>query len=130
MILMNSIVCCDCVEGMAKLPSGFVALSVTSPPYDRLRDFAQWDFERVAEELHRVTRQGGVVCWVVQDGFLKGRRTLTSFKQALHFSALGFWLWDVLIVVAKSYQLPTKGRYISLFHYCFVLTKGKPTTVN
>jgi site-specific DNA-methyltransferase (adenine-specific) len=105
-------------------------LTVTSPPYDDVRIFAPFSFEGVADELSRVTEPGGVVCWVVQDGFVKGRRTLTSFKQALHFASLGFWLWEVLIAVAKSYQLPTKGRYVSLFHYCFVLSKGRPNTVN
>ncbi len=127
---MNTITCCDCVEGMSRLLNDSIPLTVTSPPYDRVRLFAPWDFERVAEELYRVSEPGGVVCWVVQDGFEKGGRTLTSFKQTLHFSRLGFLLWDVLIVVAKSYQLPTKGRYVSLFHYCFVLTKGRPNTVN
>ena len=127
---MNTITCCDCVEGMAKLPSESIPLTVTSPPYDRVRDFAAWNFVRVAEELFRVTEKGGVVCWVVQDGFEKGRRTLTSFKQALHFASLGFWLWEVLIIVGKSYQLPTRGRYVSSFHYCFILSKGRPKTVN
>ncbi len=127
---MNTITCCDCVEGLAKLPDDSIPLTVTSPPYDRLRTFAGWNFERAAEELYRVTAEGGVVGWVVQDGFVKGRRTLTSFKQAIHFADLGFWLWEVLIVKAESYQLPTKGRYVSIFHYCFVLTKGRPKTVN
>ncbi len=127
---MNSIECCDSIEGMSKLPSNSIPLTVTSPPYDRLRIFAPWDFEAVAGELYRLTEPGGVVCWVVQDGFKKGRRTCTSFKQALYFEHVGFWVWEVLIVVAKSYQIPTRGRYVSLFHYCFVLTKGRPNTVN
>jgi DNA modification methylase len=127
---MNTITCCDCVEGMAKLPSDSIPLTVTSPPYDRVRIFAAWNFERVAQELHRVTEPGGVVCWVVQDGILKGRRTMTSFKQAVHFASLGFWLWEVLIIKAESYQLPTGGRYVSIFHYAFVLSKGRPKTVN
>ena len=127
---MNTITCCDCVEGISQLPSDSIPLTVTSPPYDRVRDFADWDFGGVAEQLYRVTMPGGVGCWTVQDGFEKGRRTCTSFKQALHFESLGFWLWETLIIVVKSYQLPTRGRYVSLFHYCFVLSKGKPRKVN
>lgn len=127
---MNTIICCDCVEGMSRLPSNSIPLTVTSPPYDRLRIFAEWDFEGMTDQLYRVTEVGGVVCWCVQDAIVKGRRTLTSFKQAIHFSRVGFWLWEVLIVVAKSYQLPTKGRYVSIFHYCFILSKGRPKTVN
>jgi site-specific DNA-methyltransferase (adenine-specific) len=126
---VNAVVHGDCVEGLVSLPDDAIHLTVTSPPYDNVRLFAPWDFGRVAEELYRVTRPGGVVCWVVQDGFVKGRRTGTCFEQALYFKQIGFWIWEVLIVVAKSYQLPTRGRYVSLFHYCFVLSKGRPTTV-
>jgi DNA modification methylase len=130
MIPTNSIICGDCAEGLAGLPSGLVPLTVTSPPYDNVRDFAAWDFERVAEELYRVTNEGGMVCWVVQDGIVKGRRTGTSFRQALQFMSLGFWMWDELIVVLKSYQLPSRRRLVSHSHHCFLLTKGRPNTVN
>lgn len=127
---VNAVVHRDCVEGMGDLPADAIPLTVTSPPYDRVRDFGAWDFERVAEELYRVTAPGGVVCWVVQDGFEKGRRTCTSFRQAFFFERCGFWLWEVLIVVTRSYQLPSRRRYVPMFHYCFVLSKGRPTTVN
>src|SRR4051812_44890359 len=42
---MNSIMCSDCVAGMAALPSDSIPLTVTSPPYDQLRTFSKWDFE-------------------------------------------------------------------------------------
>ncbi len=126
---MNTITCCDCVEGMSKLPSNSIPLTVTSPPYDRVRDFAEWDFERVADELYRVTKDGGLVCWQVQDAIEDGRRTLTSFKQALHFERVGFGIWDVLIIVSRCYMLPNNRRYFAPFSYCFVLSRGRPRTV-
>ena len=50
------------LETMAKMPDCFVDLTVTSPPYDNLRDYNgySFDFEAVAKELYRVTKQCGV----------------------------------------------------------------------
>ena len=54
---------------MARMPDGFVDLTVTSPPYDNLRTYNGYcfDFENVAKELFRITKQGGIVVWVVGD---------------------------------------------------------------
>lgn len=57
------------LETMAKMPDCFVDLTVTSPPYDNLRDYKGYSFpfEDIAKELFRVTKNGGVVIWVVND---------------------------------------------------------------
>ena len=59
----------NCLDTTAKMTDGFVDLTVTSPPYDNLRNYNgySFDFEAVAKELFRVTKQGGVVVWVVGD---------------------------------------------------------------
>ena len=82
----------DCLELMKNIPDGSVDLTVTSPPYDNLRKYNgnidQWCFDKfklIAEELYRITKNGGVVVWVVGDGTVKGSETATSFKQALYF---------------------------------------------
>ena len=77
----------DCVEGMKLLDDESIDLTVTSPPYDNLRTYNgfAWDFEATAKELYRVTKQGGVVVWIVADATIKGSETGTSFKQALYF---------------------------------------------
>ena len=56
----------NCLDTMAMMPDGFIDLTVTSPPYDNLRDYNcySFDFEAVAKESYRVTKQGGVVVWV------------------------------------------------------------------
>ena len=60
----------DCLERMKEIPDGSVDLTVTSPPYDNLRTYAgtlDWSFEifqQVANELYRITKDGGVVVWV------------------------------------------------------------------
>ena len=89
----------DCAELMKEIPDDFIDLTVTSPPYDNLRKYKgfTWDFESVAKELYRVTKQGGVVVWIVGDATVKGSETGTSFKQALYFKEIGFNLHDTMI---------------------------------
>lgn len=50
---MNKIYNMDCLEGMKKLPNDSIDLTVTSPPYDKLRKYKgfSWDFKSVAKEL-------------------------------------------------------------------------------
>jgi len=45
------------------MPDKSVDLTVTSPPYDNLRTYGghSWDFEGIAKELFRITKDGGVV---------------------------------------------------------------------
>lgn len=69
----------NCLETMAKMPDNFIDLTVTSPPYDDLRTYNGYcfDFENVAKELFRVTKQGGVVVWIVNDSTKNGSESLT-----------------------------------------------------
>ena len=120
------------LETMARMPDNFIDLTVTSPPYDNLRTYNgySFDFENVAKELFRVTKQGGVVVWVVSDATINGSETGTSFKQALFFMQCGFNLHDTMIY-AKENPIPlTHNRYEQSFEYMFVFSKGKPKTFN
>lgn len=121
----------DCVEGMKLMPDECIDLTVTSPPYDNLRKYNEftWDFELTANELYRITKQGGVVVWVVNDQTIKGSETGTSFKQALYFKDIGFNLHDTMIW-EKTGMIPTQDRYYNIFDYMFIFSKGKPKTMN
>ena len=121
----------NCLETMSRMPDNFIDLTVTSPPYDDLRSYNgySFDFEEVSKELFRVTKDGGVVVWVVGDATIKGSESGTSFKQALHFKELGFNLHDTMIY-EKSGVTPSKVRYYPAFEYMFVFSKGKPKTFN
>lgn len=119
---------------MQYMPSESVDLTVTSPPYDDLRTYNGYSFpfEEIAKQLYRVTKQGGVVVWVVNDKTEKGSETLTSFKQALYFKEIGFNVHDTMIW-RKTNPIPNdprQNRYIQSFEYMFVLSKGKPKTCN
>jgi len=117
-----------------------VDLVITSPPYDdnrlyEAKDIEEiWNFDKftkIAKELYRVMKEGGVVVWIVQDTTKNYSRTGTSFKQALYFKEeCGFKLYDVMIYAKKGVTFPQNNRYYSIFEYMFILSKGKPKTVN
>jgi site-specific DNA-methyltransferase (adenine-specific) len=122
----------DCLEVMKSLPSQSIDLTVTSPPYDNLRTYNgySFDFEGIAKELYRVTKDGGVVVWVVGDATINGSETGTSFKQALYFKEIGFNLHDTMIWEKSGFSNPSANRYHQIFEYMFVLSKGKPKSFN
>lgn len=125
----------DCVDVLAGTSAASVDLTVTSPPYDGLRKYggkSDWDmgkFIRVASELYRVTKDGGVVVWVVGDQTRDGTESGTSFEQALMFKKIGFRLHDTMIYHKKALPM-NHDRYEQEFEYMFVLSKGKPKTFN
>jgi DNA modification methylase len=120
------------------MPSESIDLVVTSPPYDDLRTYSAgksmaelWEFERVAQQLWRVIKPGGVVVWVVADATINGSETGTSFRQALRFMEIGFRLHDTMI-----YKVPGTGAkgsnyaYWQEFEFMFVLAKGQPKAIH
>ena len=121
----------NCLDTMSKMQDNFIDLTVTSPPYDKLRAYNgySFDFESIAKELFRVTKEGGVLVWVVGDSTVKGSESGTSFKQALYFKEIGFNLHDTMIYKRRSKPL-THNRYEQHFEYMFVLSKSKPKTFN
>ena len=130
----NQIICGNCVDIMKQWPADCIDLTVTSPPYDNLRDYQgfKFDFLGIASQLWRITKQGGVVVWVVGDATIKGSETGTSFKQALYFKEIGFRLHDTMIY-AKNNYLPGQAkhrRYANGFEYMFVFSKGQPGIFN
>ena len=124
----------DCLEVMKGIEDKSIDLTVTSPPYDNLRDYKGYtfNFEGIAKELYRITKDGGVVVWVVGDETNKFCESLSSFKQALYFNEIGFNLLDTMIYYKQNYApaYPTLRRYANQFEYMFVFSKGKPNTFN
>jgi len=127
----DTIICGDNVQTLATFPDESIDLTVTSPPYDNLRTYNgfTWDFEALARQLYRVTKQGGVVVWVVGDATVNGSETGTSFRQALYFMECGFNLHDTMIYRTTKPPL-THNRYEQEFEYMFVFSKDAPKTFN
>ena len=117
---------------MKGFPSECIDITVTSPPYDNLRTYNGYEFrfDETAQELYRVTKQGGVVVWVVNDATIKGSETLTSFKQAIYLNKIGFNVHDTMIYLKNGFAFPESNRYPNVFEYMFVLSKGSPKVFN
>lgn len=122
--------CGDCVSLMKELPDLCIDLTVTSPPYDNLRTYNGFvfDYQQVIQQLYRLTKQGGIVVWIVGDATINGSESGSSFKQALYFMDVGFKLHDTMIYEKNSSAFPaarTSKRYTQIFEYMFVFCKGK-----
>ena len=130
---VNSIYHENCIETLHRMPDEFVDMTITSPPYDDLRDYNGYHFpvEEIAERLLKKTADGGVVIWVVGDRTLNGDETLTSFNHALTFQRAGFKVHDTMIY-AKNNPIPSDcgKRYRQCFEYMFCFSKGQPKTFN
>lgn len=125
--------CGECSEVMAReIPDESIDLTVTSPPYDNLRDYKGYtfDFDAIAAQLWRVTKQGGVVVWVVGDATVNGSETCTSDIQKLHFKVLGFNVETMIYMKTGTSAAGSMTYYLQVFEYMFVFSKGRPKTVN
>jgi site-specific DNA-methyltransferase (adenine-specific) len=143
MIQLDKIYNEDCLITLSKIDDNVIDLTVTSPPYDDLRTYNNhisgkktefngysFDFENIAKELYRTTKEGGIVVWVVGDSTEKGSETGTSFRQALFFKEVGFKIHDTMIYMKNNFSNPSSNRYHQIFEYMFILSKGKPKTFN
>lgn len=143
MIELNKLYNEDCLITMGNIESNFIDLTLTSPPYDNLRTYNEhvrgnkteyngysFPFEKIAKELFRVTKKGGVLVWVVGDATNKGSETGSSYRQALFLKECGFDLYDTMIYQKTGTPFPQKSRYNQTFEFMFVFSKGKPNTFN
>ena len=88
----------NCLKTMERMEEGFIDLTVTSPPYDNLRAYndnidESWNedvWKKIIKELYRVTKDGGVVVWIVSDATIDGSETGTSFRQCLFIYIISF----------------------------------------
>jgi len=127
-VKLDNIYRSDCIEFMKSMDENSIDLTVTSPPYDDIRNYKgySFDFENIAKQLFRVTKNGGIVVWVVGDKIKKGNKSLTSFKQALYFQQVGFNMHDVMIYRKKNTPFMRSNAYTNCFEFMFVLSKGSP----
>lgn len=123
----------DSQTELKNIQSDSIDLTVTSPPYDNLRSYDGLSFDKfklICDELYRVTKDGGVIIWVVNDAVIDGSESCTSFKQALYFREVGFNLHDTMIYRKVNYMPLNHNRYEQCFEYMFCFSKGRPKTFN
>lgn len=124
----------ECASEMLSIPDESIDLVVTSPPYDTIRAYNGFvfDFEKIANQLFRVLKKGGVCVWIVADETKDFKESTTSFLQALYFCKIGFGLLDTMIYAKENVPptYPNMKRYAPAFEFMFVFSKGKPNTFN
>lgn len=132
LIKLNTIYHSDCIDLMKSMEQNSVDLTVTSPPYDELRNYNGYHFsvESIAKDLFKVTKKGGVVVWVIGDKITNGNRSLTSFKQALAFQEIGFNVHDIMVYKKRNTPFMRTNAYTNCFEFMFVFSKGSPKTAN
>lgn len=123
----------NCLETLGRMPDSCIDMTITSPPYDDLRDYNGYHFpvEEIAARLFAKTKEGGVVIWVVGDRTYNGSESLSSFEHAFAFREAGFRVHDTMIY-AKNNPIPSDcgKRYRQAFEYMFCFSKGQPKTFN
>ena len=117
----------NCVAVLRAFPADSIDLTVTSPPYDGLRDYEGYEFDAasVGKALLRVMKPGGVVVWVVGDR-INGGRSMTSFRQAVMFQDIGFTVHDAMVYQKKNTPFMRSNAYTNCWELMLVLTKGGP----
>jgi DNA modification methylase len=123
----------NCIDTLSRMEDDVLDMTITSPPYDDLRDYNGYHFpvEQIAAGLFAKTSPGGVVIWVVGDRTYNGSESLSSFVHAFAFRDAGFRVHDTMIY-AKNNPIPSDcgKRYRQSFEYMFCFSKGQPKTFN
>jgi len=140
MLELNKLYNENCLDTMRRIERHTVDMIITSPPYDNLRtyedksNFSFEVFKECVKQFYRILKVGGVIVWVVGDQVIRYNNGTgesgSSFKQALYFIEAGFCLFDTMIYRKNGMQFPDPLRYYQEFEYMFVISKGKPKTIN
>lgn len=136
--LLNKIINDDSASALKNIMDDSIDLTITSPPYDNIRDYNGFNFNDetlyiIILELFRITKKGGIVVWIVGDSTINGSESGNSFRQALKFMDCGFKLHDTMIYQKNTSSFPAKRegkRYTQIFEYMFVFSKGKINTAH
>ena len=130
---INKIYCGDAANLLKELNDNSISLVVTSPPYSNIRDYNgfSFPFEDIAQQLTRVIKPGGVICWIINDQYVNGGRELTSFKQAIFFKeTCGLLVHDVMVYQKRNFSHPSRNRYHQTWEQIQIFAKGKPNIFN
>lgn len=126
----NRLLTGDCLPLLARLPSGSVDLTITSPPYDDLRCYntpTSLDLPALGEALFRVTKDGGVCIVVIGDASRHFAKSLSSFRLALSWcDCVGWRLFETCLYHRHGVPGPWWRTRLRVDHgFIFIFFKGK-----
>ena len=121
----------DAVSIMNGWKEPCVDLTVTSPPYENLRDYNGYSFDAksMLAAILNVTNPGGVCVWVVGEK-INGGRSLASFEHAFLGRTVGWIVHDVMIYQKKNTPFMRSNAYTNCYELMIIFSKGKPKTFN
>ncbi len=129
-MILNQILNGDSYKILPTIDDNSIDLTVTSPPYDNLRDYSDYpklNIQDLGKELFRVTKDGGICCVVIQDQTINGAKTGTSFKWVSQWLDNTEWrLFETCIY--KRHGPPGafwKKRFRVDHEYVHIFLKGK-----
>jgi len=127
--ILNKVVEGNCNDKLKDIPNNYIDLTVTSPPYDSIREYGDnWDLDLhfIGEELFRVTKDGGIVAIVIQDGTKDFGKSLTTFKLAIDWCNIGFKLFETIIYHRHGRPGAWWSKRFRVDHeYILIFLKGK-----
>lgn len=112
-----------------------IDLTVTSPPYDGIRDYDNhntFDMSLLGKELFRCTKDGGIAVVNIQDSTKDFAKSLTSFKMVIDWCNSGWKLFECCIYAKNGRPGKWWNRRFRVDHeYIMIFFKGnKPKYFN
>lgn len=128
---VNQLIVGDAVKILKSWNKSCIDLTVTSPPYDNLRDYNGYSFdaESMLSAVLDVTKEGGVCVWVIGEK-INGGRSLSSFNHAFMGKNVGWTVHDVMIYQKKNTPFMRSNAYTNCYELMIIFSKGKPKTFN
>lgn len=119
---------------MSVMSDEVVDLTLTNPPYADIEERENFDFDKIAAGLQRVTKLGGILVWIVADALRNGTtESGGSFRQVNALMEAGFSLRDTMIMQCSAFApfiQRNRKSHEQHFQYAFVMSKGDPKTFN
>lgn len=136
----NTIVCKDCKNVLAHLPSDCIDLVVTSPPYADMVDYGDgrpvvttlwyptW-FSKQVVELLRVCKPSAAFVLNIRDKVENGATSPYVLKTVLAMMEIGWRLWDTWFWIKNSPPTAlasTKQRVMNIVEYVYIFCNKTP----
>lgn len=118
----------SCHDVLEKIEPASIHCTVTSPPYDDLRNYkGKWsvDLKRLGEQIKRATVVGGAAIVVIQDARKNGLRSGTSIRMAAAWMEMGWRLFDDLVYARDGIPGAFKGCFRGDHEHVFVFCNGE-----